>query len=314
MDFPHKISASDKDIAHLCQFVSDKREELIGRIKQHGAVLLRGWNPSVREFSRVAHKLGPVLTDISCSAGPRIEVESGVYTANEAPPSEQIPFHHEMAQCPSAPEFVLFYCDIVPTSRGATPIIHSKRLAAELKRSYPQVAARIRDRGIRYVREFPAETDMTSPLGKSWRTTFNATCRAQAESELKRQGFDWEWLAEDRLKTIGPITPMFVHRNGDDMLFTAAESVFLEHARVNRPEKSFIYGDGRPLDDEAKNAFIALGKFAFQECTATQWQYGDVLIIDSETVMHAREAFLPPRRILVSLVGCIPNTYDKKIT
>ena len=87
---------------------------------------------------------------------------------------------------------------------------------------------------------------------------------------------------------------MFVERNGEDTLFTAAASVFFEHARANRPEKSFVYGDGRCLEDEAKKAFIALGKFVFEECVRTRWECGDVIILDNETVMHAREALVPP--------------------
>lgn len=30
----------------------------------------------------------------------------GVFTANEAPPAEPIPFHHEMAQCDDKPNYM----------------------------------------------------------------------------------------------------------------------------------------------------------------------------------------------------------------
>lgn len=307
MEFPYLIAASNENLTSLVDFVSENRRRLIARVRAHGAVLLRGWTPDVVEFSQITRQLGQAHPDMSCSAGPRIEIVPGVHTANEAPPSEEIPFHHEMAQCPSPPEFVLFYCDVPPAAGGATPVIRSRLLVAELTRTFPQVAQEIRDRGIRYVRELPPATDMTSPLGKSWRDTLNVATRAQAEDVLRARGFEWEWLSRDRLKTIGPSVPMFVERDGEETLFTAAESVFLENVQEGRPEKSFVYGDGRPLEEDAKRAFVALGRFAFNNCVRIPWMRGDILVINNATVMHARDRFEPPRRILVSLIGCLED-------
>ena len=33
-----------------------------------------------------------------------------ILTTNESPPSEPIPFHHELAQTPDAPDHICFYC------------------------------------------------------------------------------------------------------------------------------------------------------------------------------------------------------------
>lgn len=287
----------------LSEFVVENKNHILSRVNEHGAVLLRGWTADATEFSKVANALGEFIHDMSCSAGPRVEVVPGVHTANEAPPSEIIPFHHEMAQCVSPPKYVLFYCDTPPVNGGATPIIHSWRLTEKLKASYPYVAEKIRKCQIRYVREFPPNTDMTSPLGKSWKATLNVTTREEAEKELSKQGFEWEWLSQGRLRTIGPVVPMFIQRNGKDILFTAAETVFLNGTCPGRPEKSFIHGDGTPLDLDVKEAFVSLGKFAFENSVRVPWKRGDILIIDNATVMHARDSFTPPRRILVSLVG-----------
>jgi len=37
-------------------------------------------------------------------------------------------------------------------------------------------------------------------------------------------------------------------------------------------------------------------------CVSFTWQYGDVLLVDNRTVMHSRNPFIGPRRILASLV------------
>lgn len=93
------------------------------------------------------------------------------------------------------------------------------------------------------------------------------------------------------------------------MLFIAAETAFLETILPHRPEKSFIFADGSPLDAETKEAFVALGKYAFQNCVRNEWKRGDVLILDNATVMHARDSFQPPRQILVSLASRL--THDE---
>lgn len=36
-------------------------------------------------------------------------------------------------------------------------------------------------------------------------------------------------------------------------------------------------------------------------CISFTWQYGDILLIDNRTVMHSRNPFVGPRRILASL-------------
>lgn len=153
---------------------------------------------------------------------------------------------------------------------------------------------------------------MTSPLGKSWRDTFGATTRADAEEELTRLGYEWSWTSDDaslsHLRTIGPPRSILL---GDSLttperLFTAAESVFVP-PRPGRPEKSFVYGDGTPLDGECVRAFRSVGRRAFERAHRFVWETGDVLILNNETMMHARDTFTPPRRILVSLVGCIPG-------
>ena len=72
---------------------------------------------------------------------------------------------------------------------------------------------------------------------------------------------------------------------------------------VARPEKSFVHADGSPLDAESKAALLHVGRLAFERCTRVAWERGDVLLLDNATVMHARDSFEPPRRILVSLLG-----------
>lgn len=74
-----------------------------------------------------------------------------------------------------------------------------------------------------------------------------------------------------------------------------------------RPLKGVIDGDGDTLNDETGAALRSIARYAARESTRVPWMQNDVLVIDNRTVMHSRDAFVPPRRILVTLLGCIDN-------
>ena len=294
------------------------REQILRDVRRHGAVLFRGWRIDGAEgVADTVRALDVLRCDISCSAGPRVEVAPGIFTSNEAPPWEAIPVHHEMAQCEDPPRYVCFFCDTPALVGGATPLVRSRDVARYLRRRHPEVAARLAEHGVRYVREYPARTDMTSPLGKSWRDTFGVQTRAQAEDAMRRNDLDWTWTADGEASNLRTTScrSMNVLRllqtmgeeeeeTHEEVFFIAAESVFASPA-TGRPEKSFVYGDGTPLDPSSLAALRDVGREAFTTSSRFAWHTGDLLVIDNAAVMHARDSFTPPRRLLVSLAGSL---------
>ena len=180
--------APDEPTADLAAFVGKNRATIMQMVASSGAVLLRGWKggvsaypiadskrqktsaPDGNTFSAAVAALGLTACDMACSSAPRKPVAPGVYTANEAPPTEKIPFHHEMAQCPSQPTFILFFCEVyassahragalpltfasdaderatpraaqvAPAAGGETPILPSVWAARYLRHKHPKVA------------------------------------------------------------------------------------------------------------------------------------------------------------------------------
>jgi hypothetical protein len=261
----------------------------------------------------------------------QFEVAAHVFTANEAPPSERIPFHHEMAQCDTPPSVVAFFCVVAAPLGGATPLLLSRLAAAHLREHHPAVAARLADKGVRYERIMPPVTDPSSALGKSWRHSLRVETREQAEAALRALQSTWEWLPGEMLRTVTKPMPALLTeaRTGQEVLFTAAESTFntvadeaaggaapaAEAAATEttrgapvRPIKAIVYGDGAPLDAPTKAALSDVARFMRQAQVAVPWQPGDALLIDNATAQHSREDFTPPRRILASLVGTLSKT------
>ena len=150
--FPLTLSPVDANAGTAARTVlaGTLRQEILTLVRTHGAVLLRGWNPpTAAHFSELMTMLELPVTAMECSAGPRFAVAPNVFTANEAPPSERIPFHHEMAQCDAPPSVVGFFCEIAAPHGGATPLLHSHLAAAFLRKHHPAVAARLKAVGVK---------------------------------------------------------------------------------------------------------------------------------------------------------------------
>lgn len=282
-------------------YITSSSDHLVSNANLHGAVLVRiPGGASVETFSRMAASMGNVRHDLSCSAGPRTEVYPGIHTANDAPASVRIPVHNEMAQCPDPPAYVLFYCETPSQGGGGTPILSSKLLTNELRLHFPDVLARLREKGVRYKRTYPERLDSASPLGKSWKNAFKTESRDVVERMCASEGTTCVWKEDGSLQTIGPIVFPFLE---DDTSFLAAET-----SLGGLPGKEFVSHDGTDLDPETKDAFLHLGEYACTSSKRTTWNAGDVLVLDNRTTMHGRDPFQPPRRMFVALVGAIhPN-------
>ena len=64
-----------------------------------------------------------------------------VLTTNESPPSQPSPFHHELAQTPSPPSHICFFCKENLADGGSTPLIRSDFVLNFLRDKYPEFTA-----------------------------------------------------------------------------------------------------------------------------------------------------------------------------
>jgi len=311
--FPFTVSPKKPEGVALADWAVAHRDEILQLIEEHDAVLLRGFGKATEamDFSEFCAALQLGSFDMGCSAAPRTNVAPGVFTANEAPPSEPIPFHHEMAQCDEFPSYVFFYCQKPAVERGATPIIPSNACVEHLETNYPGVADRLRANGVRYVRTLPEIDDPNSPIGKSWKKSFEAETREEAEAVMREAGTSFTWslsTTQDEgsydVKTVSaPRTAIKLHQNsGREMFFNSVIAARDGWVDVrNDPSKAIVYGDGTELDDEAQEALDSVADYMENNKVAFGWEAGDVLLIDNHKALHSRETFVAPRRVLASL-------------
>lgn len=249
-------------------------------------------------------------------AAPRtvIPVEAAkdiIFTANESPPSEPIPMHHELAQTPNPPQYIFFYCESPPDSGGETPLIDSTLVYRFVQDNFPDFLQKLKEHGVRYIRTMPVEDDPNSPIGRSYKNTWSVSSPEELEAKLsQKEGCSWEWLTDGSVRiTSEPVPALrFVSTSpGNDTpiyQWTFANSLvaaFLGWQDVrNDRHEALRFGN---FDLLPEDVLEEIAKFMDQNRVLHKWQSGDVFAIQNQLVMHSRNPFEGKRRILASIWG-----------
>lgn len=276
--------------------------------------------PTFNDFDQILVALSYASMEYVGGAAVRTQLTPRIFTSNESPPSEKIPFHHEMAQVPSPPTHLFFYCEVPPATGGEvstiilsyvgngslqTPILPSGEVVRRLQEAHPSILSQLESHGVRYQRTMSEYDDPSSAIGRGWRSTFNVTTREEAEEKLQSLGSTWEWLPNGDLKTITATLPAIrvdegENRTQEKTFFNSVVAAFLGwNDTRNKGETAVMLGD---VDEYCDSSGLQTAAAIMDEiAVAIPWQQGDVLLLDNRTTMHSRKPFEPPRRILASL-------------
>jgi alpha-ketoglutarate-dependent taurine dioxygenase len=286
-------------------WVAAHRVALLERMAGEGAVLVRGLPVTNAEtFDTFVEAVGlPAFPyKDSLSNAHRISFTERVFSANEAPAELPIFLHHEMAQTPLPPSALFFFCEIPADEGGATPLCRSDILWEELCRADASFAESCERKGLRYTNVMAGTADPGSSMGRSWRSTFGAETREDAEGRLRELGYSWEWLDEDALRATTPTLPAVkVLTDGRKSFFNQliAATQGWKDTR-NDPSRAITFGDGTPLPDDGVATASAIAETLTFDL---MWQPGDVCLVNNDRVMHGRRPFKGARRILAALAA-----------
>ncbi|KAJ8638652.1 hypothetical protein MRB53_012919 [Persea americana] len=293
--------ALEFDLSRFTDAIKQQKPRLEHRLRSSGAVLFRDFPvQTASDFNRAVEAFGYDELPYVGGAAPRTNVVGRVFTANESPPDQKIPFHHEMAQVPEFPLKLFFFCEEEPQSGGETPIVLSHRVYERMRERYPEFVERLEKHGLIYTRILGAGDDPSSPIGRGWQSTFLTNDKAIAEERAARLGTKLEWV-EDGVKMImGPIPAIKLDEDRERKIwFNSMVAAYTgwKDAR-NDPVKAVTFGDGTPLPEDIIYGCL---RSLEEESVAIPWKKGDILLIDNLAVLHSRRSFDPPRRILASL-------------
>lgn len=321
MSFPLVLTPGDPEpetqttaftsTAAVADWIARNRSQLVQRAQAHGAVLLRGFCPplaTAADFDTVCGAFGLDPFPYVGGAAPRTVVSGSVFTANESPADQLIPFHHEMAQSRTHPGTLFFYCMTPPARGGETPIVLSNLVYERVRSRFPEFVRELEDKGVRYVRVLPEHDDPSSAIGRGWRSTFAAASRSEAERAGREMGMELEWLDGEGeegsllLKMTTAVMPA-VKRDpragGKTAWFNSIVAAFTgwKDAR-NDPRRAVVFGDGSPLGAEVVGACLDIMD---ELAVSFEWQRGDVLMVDNWVTLHSRKSFVGERLIYASL-------------
>lgn len=170
----------------LQEYFKTHNELIRKAASEYGAVMFSGYDiRSGNEWASVMYKSGIKEMEYIGGAAVRKLIIGNeermenprVLTTNESPPSEPIPFHHELAQTPNPPDHISFFCLVNDSEGGSTPIIRSDMVWEYLSTKYPDFCTEIEAKGVKYVKVAPEEDDPSSALGRSWKSMFDATTK-----------------------------------------------------------------------------------------------------------------------------------------
>lgn len=306
--FPLTLACQSPDLslAAACDWLRERRGELLAQASEHGAILFRGFpltTPEDFDAFVAAFDLQNFPYEESLSNAVRIVKTPRVFTANEAPPNVNIYFHHEMAQTPIYPSRLFFFCEQPAAEGGATPLCRSDIVWERLAARCPQFAKDCEAMGVKYTNVMPTDNDPTSGMGRGWQSTLRTTTKEDAENRLRSLGYSWEWLDNGDLRATTPVLPAVRQlADGRKTFFNQLIAAFQGWKDTrNDPSKAITFGDGTPLDRDAVNVATELAeKLAFN----VPWQRGDVALVDNFVTMHGRRTFSGTRKVLASLIAC----------
>ena len=291
------------DWADAEAWLRENREQLARQAFQHGAILFRGLPlKTAEDFDAFVQTFDfPNFPyNRSLSNAVRVNYTPRVFSANEAPPEVTIRLHHEMAQTPIYPSKLFFFCQQAAEEGGATPVCRSDSLYEKLAEVRPQFISHCEQHGVKYSNVMPPENDFASGMGRSWRSTFRAEDRQEAEQRMRELGYSWEWQDDGCLRATTPmLQPVRDLGDGRKAFFNQLIAAFAgwKDSR-NDPSKAIRFGNGSSLDPEDVQQAIELSEaFTFD----IPWRSGDVALVDNFVAMHGRRTFSGTRKVLASL-------------
>nr|WP_181442413.1 TauD/TfdA family dioxygenase [Streptomyces tateyamensis] len=287
----------------IAEHVRENRKEIRARLREHGAVLLRGFQvDGIDGFGAVVRELSGQPLTYSERSSPRELIKDNVYTSTEYPAQEEIFAHNENSYQAVWPQLLYFYCVEPPTSLGATPLSSTREL-------YRTIDPAVREEFER--RRWSVVRNYGSGVGLSWSEAFNTEDRAEVERRCAAQGIEVQWRGAAGLRTRAVRDAVHEHPlTGERVWFNHATffhlSTLPEELRYGleamyQPDElpsNTYYGDGGEIPEDVLDHLRACYRAA---STRFDYQRHDVLVLDNMLSTHAREPFTGPRKIAVAM-------------
>ena len=277
------------------------------KLEEHGAIIFKDLPVKTAEdFDQFVSTFNydTFTYEESLSNAVRINKTNKVFTANEAPREVEIFLHHEMAQTPTYPKNIFFFCKSASEAGGETPLCRSDQLYEALLRADKTLVESFEKFGVIYNSIMSSVDELISGQGRSWQKTLGVSSKNDAEAKLSKLGYSWNWIEDDNLSvTTKTLQATKELGNGQKSFFNQVIAASLGWKKNSENQIAPVrFGNG----EEIKESYIELISELAQSLTLLRsWQDRDILLIDNYRVMHGRKPFAGSknREVLVSLTN-----------
>ena len=285
------------DLSALLDSVGARRDEITALLRQHGAILFRGFAlAGAADFQVAVSRLGGENFAYVGGNSPRTRVLQDVFTSTDYPASESISLHNELSYAPTWPKRLFFFSDQPALTGGQTSLAHG----VDVMRAMPgDIVRRLRERRVRYVRHFHSRLRM----GKTWQQTYQTQDRDELADILRGQGSTHEWMDDGTLCVATCCDAFTQHpETGEEVWFNQAEqwhpsALHPALRQLLEPRGQLAhhceFGDGSPMDD---GMLIEIRRVITGCKLLFDWRRGDLLMLDNLLTMHGREPFTGTRK------------------
>ena len=277
------------------------------KLEEHGAIIFKDLPVKTAEdFDQFVSTFNydTFTYEESLSNAVRINKTDKVFTANEAPREVEIFLHHEMAQTPTYPKNIFFFCKSASETGGETPLCRSDQLYEALLKADKALVESFEKFGVIYNSIMSSVDELISGQGRSWQKTLGVSSKNDAEAKLSKLGYSWNWIEDDNLSvTTKTLQATKELGNGQKSFFNQVIAASLGWKKNSENQIAPVrFGNG----EEIKESYIELISELAQSLTLLRsWQDHDILLIDNYRVMHGRKPFAgnKNREVFVSLTN-----------
>ena len=275
------------------------------KLEEHGAIIFKDLPVKTAEdFDQFVSTFNydTFTYEESLSNAVRINKTNKVFTANEAPREVEIFLHHEMAQTPTYPKNIFFFCKSASETGGETPLCRSDQLYEALLKEDKTLIESFEKFGVIYNSIMSSGDELISGQGRSWQKTLGVSSKNDAEAKLSELGYSWNWIEGDNLSvTTKPLKATKELKDGKKSFFNQVIAASLGWKKSSKNQISPVrFGNDQEID---QSAIEHISELAQSLTLLRSWQDNDILLIDNYRVMHGRKPFSgnKNREVLVSL-------------
>ena len=275
------------------------------KLEEHGAIIFKDFPVKTAEdFDQFVSTFNydTFTYEESLSNAVRINKTNKIFTANEAPREVEIFLHHEMAQTPTYPKNIFFFCKSASETGGETPLCRSDQLYEALLKEDKTLIESFEKFGVIYNSIMSSGDELISGQGRSWQKTLGVSSKNDAEAKLSELGYSWNWIEGDNLSvTTKPLKATKELENGKKSFFNQVIAASLGWKKSSKNQIAPVrFGNDQEID---QSAIEHISELAQSLTLLRSWQDNDILLIDNYRVMHGRKPFSgnKNREVLVSL-------------